>query len=51
MLDALLLRLYDGTLGPYWSSRRRLVDAQYSGMDPTPPLFRDVTRLPCVTLP
>ena len=34
-LDALLLTFYDGTLREYWSPKRRLVDAEYAGMEPT----------------
>lgn len=43
-MQELLLELYDGTLGPYWSPRRALVDAQYIGLEPLPPLFTEVTR-------
>jgi hypothetical protein len=43
-MQALMMEFYDGTLGPYWSSRRALVDAQYVGMEPSAPLFTDVTR-------
>jgi hypothetical protein len=34
--------VYDGVLGPYWSPRRRLVDAHYVGMEPT--TFAEVRR-------
>lgn len=29
--NAALKDLYDGTLGPYWSERRHLVERQYEG--------------------
>lgn len=45
-LDDAVRVLYDGDLGAYWSPKRRLVDAEYAGLEPTN--FRDVTR---VTLP
>ncbi len=43
-LDKALLEFYDGTLGPYWSPRRKLVDLEYVGMEPGEP-FVDVRRL------
>ena len=29
--DKALEHLYNGVLGPYWSDRRRLIEAQYKG--------------------
>ncbi|BDA47402.1 Putative methyltransferase DDB_G0268948 [Coccomyxa sp. Obi] len=43
--NAALHTLYEGTLGPYWSERRRLVERQYEGMEPGPEHFGEVKRV------
>jgi hypothetical protein len=38
-----------GVLGPFWDDRRRLVDAQYEGLEPASDLFARVTRYERIT--
>ncbi|KAK9905464.1 hypothetical protein WJX75_000358 [Coccomyxa subellipsoidea] len=43
--NAALESLYNGTLGPYWSERRRLIENQYKGLEPGPEHFGEVKRV------
>ncbi|EIE23506.1 S-adenosyl-L-methionine-dependent methyltransferase [Coccomyxa subellipsoidea C-169] len=43
--NAALEALYNGTLGPYWSDRRRLIEKQYKGLEPGPEHFGEVKRV------
>ena len=42
--NALLQDLYEGQLGPYWDSKRVLVEQHYRDMEPTADEFRVVER-------
>ncbi len=43
-ISNIVKELYADTLGKYWDERRRLVDAEYSGLDPTVPPWAAVKR-------
>ncbi|KAG2440243.1 hypothetical protein HXX76_004355 [Chlamydomonas incerta] len=38
-------RLHSGTLGPYWAEGRKIVEAEYVGIEPGPEHFGQVVRL------
>ncbi|PNW84730.1 hypothetical protein CHLRE_03g156400v5 [Chlamydomonas reinhardtii] len=43
--QALYGQLHSGTLGPYWAEGRKIVEAEYVGIEPGPEHFGQVVRL------
>ena len=38
------VEIFEGTVGPYWDARRKLLDNEYAGMDPPDTLFENIER-------
>ncbi|KAG2455004.1 hypothetical protein HYH02_000829 [Chlamydomonas schloesseri] len=43
--EELYAQLHSGTLGPYWAEGRKIVEAEYVGVEPGPEHFGEVVRL------